>query len=1247
MRKNAYRKEILRSITRPFSRFLAISAIIAVGAGFLAGLASAAPDMRLRGDAYYDETNMMDFQILSTMGLTDEDAEALRGQAGVRTVMPVKYTDLEVQDQGERFLFRVQSLPEGINDLVLLTGRMPEEGKAECVLNIGRTNGAGLGVGDVITIPDETESLSRTEYTVVGVVRSAVYLSFSFGTTNIGDGRLDYVIYVPMEDFTSDYYTEMDLTLTGSEEQNTFSDAYRTAVEAAKDRLTAFAGEREQARYDEIRSEAEEELQKGRDEYTKARDEADQKFAEGQDELSKAEAEIQRSETEIADGIRQYEEGVKAHEDGERQAQERFDALEAEFAASEQEINQAEAELANTKTQLDSSKEELDAARVTLDETAAELRQRENELNDAKAELNSAERELTQTENQLAAAQQALQENRRSLDQTAASLAEKQQTLAEAKAQLDTLLEAADALDASITQAEAKEIQLRGQIEALKAEGREEEAASLEAELEKVLAAVQEYAAGRDQYRGQYQAGMAAYEENYAAFEDGQRAYESGEAAYAGANKEYESARAACDNGRRTFQANLAEYQRGLAALQEGNTEYENGEAAYRDNLAKYQEGLAAWQAGYQEWQDGVNRLASGRKEAEEARAAAEEELERTRKQLRDSKTELDAGKEALESAKEELAGRQADFEEAKAKAEDELADARLTLADSEKQIEEIEFPEWYVLTREENEGYVSYRSDADRIASIATVFPWLFFFVAALVSLTSMTRMVEEDRVLIGTYKALGFSKGKILMKYILYALLASLLGSAAGIAVMTKILPFVIEKAYGIMYTIESPYVLSFHLSYALIATGAAVLCTVGATLVAGYRSLMEVPAALMVPAAPKAGRRILLERVGWLWKRMKFTYKVTARNLFRYKKRLFMTLAGISGCTALLLTGFGIKDSVSGLLELQYGEIDKYDLVIGPDEDEDWKKTEDALAKTGVFDAMGAQLMKTVEIRSDGGNEDVNLCVPEDGERFSKLVVLRSRRSGEAIAFPKEGVILSEKLAKKLKVETGDTVRLPDVDGRYYDVTVEAVTEHYVQDYVYMSRALYEEKAKTEWAPNQIAVICASGADRDAVEQAVRGVLKGTPTLQFVEDQTQVIRDMLDSLNLVILVLILSAGALAFIVLYNLTSINIMERRREIATIKVLGFYEKEVNEYVYRESAVLTVLSCLCGLVLGIFMHRFVIQTVETDIVMFSRTIHGASYLISALLTLVFSWIVNRVTRGKLRKIDMVESLKSVD
>ncbi|NLV89346.1 MAG: FtsX-like permease family protein [Tissierellia bacterium] len=637
----------------------------------------------------------------------------------------------------------------------------------------------------------------------------------------------------------------------------------------------------------------------------------------------------------------------------------------------------------------------------------------------------------------------------------------------------------------------------------------------------------------------------------------------------------------------------------------------------------------------------GEEELAKTKEFLASTRRTLEAEKERLLEGERDGLKEIKKAKEDLEKAKADLAKGEEDYLEAKEKADRELKDAWVEIEKAEKEIQDIEKGKWYVLDRNSHYSFVDYKGAADRIDALSKVFPLFFVLVSALVCLTTMTRMVDEQRVNIGTLKALGYDKGAIASKYIVYAFAATLLGCILGVAVGFTLFPTVIFNAYGIMYMLP-PVILYFDTFLALGTSLVAIGLTTITAYVACSNELKENAAALMRPRAPKPGKRILLEKIPLIWNRLNFSGKVTVRNIFRYKRRFFMTVIGVAGCTALILAAFGIRDSIRDVVNIQFGELFTYDISIG-------------LEAEGVEHLDDDRILGYELISKEGGSitansisKDINILVPEDIDEINQYIRLRNRKTKNPIYIQEEGVVITDQLSRSLDVKVGDEVVLKNSDDKERKVKISGITENYLLNYVYLSPEYYEELYQREPEYKE-AIGLVREKTKEFEDRLSRDLLNkdGITSVSFNTVIKEDFEDTIKSLNYVVMVMILSAGALAFVVLYNLTNVNISERIREIATIKVLGFYDREVSAYIYRENTVLTIIGTMLGLVLGVFLHRYIMVTVEMDNIMFGLEIGFKSYIISVLLTLGFAIFVNLAMYYKLKNVKMVESLKSID
>lgn len=1019
--KKMYARTTVREIRQSFGRFAAIIAIVALGVGFLTGLLSTTPDMEASVDSWYQKTSMSDFDIKSTMGLTQEDAEAAAALPSVDKVTPARVTDVLVSSpDGDLLSARMYGMDlndtDSVNQLTLLEGSMPEKA-GECVIENPNSSMTDLSIGDTITLSEDTENLEDTyrqrTFTITGIVNSPYYFCNSEEPSSVGTGTCSVIFYTDSSAYALDTYTDLFLTVTNN--GNAFSYEYESRIEDVTTELETLSEERIPIRYEQIREEAYEEVDKAQRELNWEKKQARQ---------------------ELEDARAQLEEGQK-------------------------ELDTGTAQLAKAKTQLADGKKELKSGKKQLKEGKAQLKKARRQLNASKKELDAARDSVEQVK-------------------------------------------------------EAQE------------------------------------------------AGYPLSEEALAQIE-------------------------------------------------------------------QYDKGLAAWEQGSKELS-----------KQEKALKKSQNQIRASEKQLDAVEKEIAQNEEKLKEAEAELASGRVEYEEGKAEAEAQIQKAERKIKKARQEIEDLEEPEWYILDRNSNLSYARYSVDVEKVADIATVFPLFFFLVAALVSLTTMTRMVEEERIQIGTLKALGYRKATIMSKYLIYCGGAAVAGCLIGLAAGFILFPTVIYQAYMSQYDLPD-LILQFHWEYALLACGLEILCTIGATWLACASALKEKPALLMVPRAPKAGKRIFLERVGIIWKRLSFSHKATARNIFRYKKHLFMTVIGIAGCTALMVAGFGMRDSMSRMVGAQYTELLKYDMQIELSED----KTDSVLSEfldgktfANVYDMTG-------EASAGGNSVSTTICIPQDTETFSDFINLRERKSGDAIAFSKDSVIMTEKMAEDLELSVGDSFTLMNADDQSREFTLTGITENYIGCYLYIAPQLYAD-AFGEFDYN--GYLLRSGIQGKAAQDQASEQLHESSyvsSVSFTSQEEASYESMLSSINLIVYVLILCAGALAVVVLYNLTNININERSRELATLRVLGYHHREVAIYIFREIGILSILGTLAGLIAGWVLHRYVILTAESVDFMMGREISWQSYLLAAVLTLVFSALVDILMLFKLRRIQMVESMKAVD
>ena len=1215
MKKNILRKDFIIEIKKTMGRFVSIFFIVALGVAFYSGIRASEPSMRITADQYFDDSELMDLKVMGTMGLTKADIKSIGKVSGIEAVEGGYSKDVLCPVGDNEKVVHMLSMQKNFNQVSVVKGRLPEKA-GECLVDEDFLSYTDLKVGDTVTFHSGdgealTDSLVTDTYKIVGIGNSPLYISFGRGSSTIGTGEISGFVVVDKASFDMDVYTEAYVKVSGAEEKTAFTDEYNNLSDAAKEAVSAIEEERCAVRKQEIV------------------DEANEKLADSEKTVNEKSQELEDAKKELESGK------SKAAEELEKAKQQLMDG-EAELADAKQQIADGETQLADAKAQLNDKQAQLDSAEAQYESGKAQLDQKEQELAAAEQTYLSNYAKympfITAGKAQIAAGRTQIADGKKQLD--------------EGLAPLTQLSEGLTGIEDGISQLDVGIAEVQTQVK---------DGAAL----------YEEYAKIPETERTTEQ---EAYLESWNGVRQGMEAKLVGMQAQ---KTQLETTKSGLllQMNQAGF-ATEADLEAQITSLTKQKADLDAKEKA----LLQQEQTLAAQE---EELLSAGRQITDGKSQI----AAARSQLDSTKSQITDGKAQilsawallnekedtLNASKAQLASGEQELADGRSEYEQAAKEAEEQITDGQAKITDGEKQlvdakqkiadakaeIKKIENPKWYVQTREDAlTEYQGYGDNADRMRSIGKVFPVLFFLVAALISLTTMTRMVEEQRVQIGTMKALGYGKAAIAGKYIGYALIATLGGSIFGVLAGEKILPFIIIYAYMILYKHLPAILVPYHMSYALQASGIAVACTLIATIASCYKELAAEPAELMRPAAPKQGKRILLERIGIIWKHLNFTWKSTVRNLIRYKKRFFMTIFGIGGCMALMVVGFGLKDCIYEIVSLQYEKVQFYDAATYMSDDiseENRQQLHDYLDQNAdIKETIEARMQKT-DVKSASGKKTLYLMVPSDNEKIEDFLSFHSRTNkDEVYSLKKDEVILTEKMASLLNVKVGDELTIEDEDRGDQTVTVGAICENYMSHYLYLSPEKYEELYGVPAEYNTIIYSVKDGKD-DQIEKIGTKLLSmdGVLNVSYTSSIEGRLDDMLRSLNLVIVVLIVSAGMLAFVVLYNLNNINITERQRELATLKVLGFYDGEVASYVYRENILLTIIGSVVGMVLGNLLHRYIILTVEVEEAMFGRQIHWQSYLYSFLFTVAFSLFVNWVMFYKLKKIDMVESLKSVE
>ena len=1289
----ALHKDFWMEIRKSKARFISIFLIVALGVAFFSGIQAASPDMRFSGDAYYDEALLMDLKVVGTLGLTEDDVEALKKIEGVESAEGAYGTDVICGEGEDQKVLHVESLNKSVNQIKAKKGKIPEK-KGEIFLDREYALARGYEVGDSIKLKQEEEGLLLEEnYTVCGIGTSPLYISFNRGNTTLGSGEISGFAYVVPEDFDQEVYTQIYLRFHGSEDLTSYTDAYDNLIEKVQSTVEGIEKERCEIRYNDVKEEAEDALKEAEKELKDGEKElkdGKKELKDGEKEFADAKKEVEDGEKELADAKKKIEDGKKELADGKKKisdGQEQLETAKNQAADGQSQLNAAKEKISAGWTEFYANQDKVDAGQEALfaakeklakgKETIAEgkklLEEQKKNLEDKQKEIEAGKAAIPAAREELNTQKQMCEEGLKAVEAGEAELSKGEAALSGLKEQLSGLTSQYDSLHTELENVQAQLSTVRSQYEEAVNSGTaaeeelnallnqisvlEEKEGSLSVQAETLRSQVETLKATVTETEQTITAQKQTFAQKRAELEGALSEISSGLISLEEKEQQLMQAENQIQAGQKEIEKGFAELKKQEEKLPAAEEEISKNEKLLEESQKQLDAAGKTLSEGQSELDAQAEKLAaawSQISESEKTLSEGQAEIAANEKKISDGEKEIEENKKKLSDGKKEIKENEKKLEDARKEIEDgekELADGKKEYEDAKKEIEELEEPEWLITDRNDLPEYSDYGDNADRIRNIGQVFPVIFFLVAALISLTTMTRMVEDQRTQIGTLKALGYSKFAIMSKYINYALLATVGGSICGVLIGEKVLPYIIISAYGIMYhNMASNLQIHYEFTYAVTASVAAVVCTLGATLFSCYRELSETPASLMRPPAPKEGKRVLLERITFFWKHLSFSWKSTLRNLFRYKKRLFMTIFGIAGSMALMLVGFGIQDSIMDIALRQYSKLQHYDGTIISDEDAG-KKEREKLEKflqedERILRYTDVQFTK-METPAGKSNLSVYVYVPENLENFKEDVTLQNRRTKEQYELSDAGAAISEKTAKLAGLSVGDMITLIQ-DNKPYQVKVDLITENYMGHYIYMTPKVYEEAFHKKPDFENI-IFTVKDEAKENMEQVGNEILEfpAALSISYTSSLADQLDRMLSTLGTVIVVLIVSAGMLAFVVLYNLNNINITERQRELATLKVLGFYDQEVSQYVFRENVLLTIIGVIAGAAFGILLHRYVITTVEVDAVMFGRNIKPLSFLYSALFTCGFSVFVNMVMHFKLKKIDMVESLKSVE
>ncbi len=1293
-----FRANIIRMIRSTKSRFFSLTAIVAIGVAFFVGVSAASIVMGQSVDRYNDEQRLKDITIYSNYGFEDEDLKAVQDMEQTETAEGTWFADVIGTTGDSARITRVHAYDPNaqINVPVLVEGRMPER-PDEALSEMGSDLKSGFGIGETVyfNFPEGTsnDSLLIDHATVVGMIDTPVYLNQSKETSTLSNQYLDTYLYVPHEAFDQEYYTEINVTVKGLASLYSYSKEYDNALEEARGDYDDLAEKWQDRRRSEIVAEADEayqeglqEYQDGLKEYNEEIAEAQQKIDEGEKEISQGEKELEEGEQELAEGMAEMERQKQAALQELDNAQRTVDENRRKLEESRQEFEQTKQDLLKQKQELEESIPKLQEAKdglAMIDSSLPQVQDGIRQLEEEKVSL------MMDVFRQLPADTK-IEDIREGLKEAARISGELNEVLPEIPAETWTDAEdTGDRLAAQVredaaycgSEDAAKTLKyLRSLKEGKKADPERIQAmADLVRRYDPVsdidtptgladaFERISPQLVKADELLDQYD--TASMKDILHLVRDGKTPEMLEE--LSGPQMDTMISSLMEISGRESIATSgelVSAYDESLTILRESETQLLNGRQTIVDALA--QQGIkeeeldsvmAQASAGITQIDEGIRQgeqqIAEGEKQLNEAQRQIDEGRAELAKKLADAQNaftngaaEIAYNRRRIGDARSELASGKEELAKAKEEGLDALNEAKKKLDEAREEIDSLEPGEWTVLDRSTGHyATVTYRGSVDQMHAIGNIFPLFFIAVAALVCLTTMTRMVDEQRGEIGILRALGYTEMQCASKYLIYAATATLLGEIIGIVFGMMTFPLIIYHVWRMMYVLPPVYM---PVPWGLIlAAGASFLAGMELTTwLTCRKDMQEVPSQLMRPKSPKLGRKTLLERIRIVWNRLSFTWKVTMRNLFRYKRRFFMTVAGVAGCTALLVTGFGIRDSINSMVDLQFYEISRFDgsvsLARGLDDGQvkeltawldGWEDIEE-VTEIGSY---------TAKVSSHSKEETATVEIYTSDEAAQRCYDLRVRTNHEPLHISGEGVLISEKLSELLSLKTGDTIRLEGENGKFRDVPVAGITELYIYHYVFMTEDYYRSVFGIDPVSRSLHLKLAEGiTDTSGIQRKLveREEIDGIAFFEAVLDN---FRTMVKGLDLIVWTLIVSSMSLAFVVLGNLINVNLSERTREIATLKVLGFRRREVENYIYKENNVLTVIGALCGLPVGNLLHHYIMRMVEMSYVMFGRSILPMSFVISIALTVVFSMMVNAVMARRLHSIQMVESLKSVE
>ncbi|WP_125604574.1 FtsX-like permease family protein [Lapidilactobacillus bayanensis] len=1191
MSKKILWRDILQSIRKSKGRFLSIFGLMLLGSFALVGLKVAGPDMQITEANYAKRLNAADLTVVSNYGLDKSDREILNDTKGLKKVEYGYLKDVVVKNT--KTSFRLFSAPKSISTYEVKKGRLPQHNDE---IALDYQYASDYKVGQTIRFSEKADAtgnkvLRRTNFKIVGFVYSGEILSdVNLGQTTAGTGELKgYAVVLPAV-FDSDVYMTARMTFTNLANVNPYTDTYQDRLQAHKDKLNQELKSQPTQRLAAIKATAQKLVTKNQ----RKLDDAQQKLDDAKTKLSAARKQLDAGAAEIK--TKQQELDTKVA------------AANKKLADGAAQLKQAQSQLTTAQQQLTQAKVQLDAGQKTLTSKQQELAAAKQKLQTAKTQLDQAQQQLTSAKQQIATGQATLTSKQRELNQSkqqliaanqqyTAGIAQLQQGLAAITQQLQTP-NLPEAQQAALKQ---KQAELQAQLQQTQVKYADFKNTTYNPGLQKIAAGQKELTANQQTLQ----------------------------------QKQHE-----LQQGQATYNTKLATYQQGQQQYQKGATELAQGEQTLAQKTQLYQENLAKYQAGQKSFQQKQAELAQGKAELATQKANGEQQLATARTTL--------AQKESEYQQQEQK------YQDQAPTARREIAAGQATLTNAKRKIKQLTAPVYSLNSRREmpgGEGYKIYTTVSEIVAALANVFPIFFYFVAALVTFTTMGRFVDEERINSGTLRALGYDNRDVIRKFTFYSFMSSMLGTLAGVILGHTLLPLIIHNAYHSGFTIPE-IELHFHLGITLVAFALALLSAVLPAYIAAKSELNASAAELLLPKPPAAGSKILLERITPIWRRMSFTHKVTARNIFRYKKRMLMTIFGVAGAVALLFTGYSVRNSVAGMSETQFGDIIHYNMIVAQndhltaDQKTDYQNLLHGQAIAQQAPVHYEELTKVAGANHD--NQEIKLIVPQTTKHFNDYIDVRARKSHDKITFSNDGVIISERLSTLLNVKVGDTITIKDADNQSRKIKISGITEMYMGHFILMNQSAYQKFFSTKYQTNGNLIILKNGSRNNTETQAAK-FMKLSATAGVVQNTTLTnqIATIVKSLSKIMMVLIIVAALLAIVILYNLTNINVSERIRELSTVKVLGFFDNEVTMYIYRETILLTLIGILAGFGIGDVLYRYILAVVPPDDVMFNPALAGLSFLRPVVMIGLITAILGLVVNRKLRNIDMLEALKSVD